>query len=303
MAPEWRGRGVATTLTTQVLARAVELGDAVSVLFPAALPPYRMLGWELAGAVSRTTFAAEGLRRLAGSDVAVRRAGPADAEEVAAALRCDSQHSRASGPLELTVDDIHELLTDSDNFCYLADGGVLVYAWDGSDLRVERIAAAHPETLRALWSIVGSGASAVRSVHTYQPPEDPVHWLVGDKARTEVEVHRWMLRILDAKAAVAGRGFAAGLSADLPLVLDDPLVAGCAGSYRLVVSDGSGELVPDADRSRDAARLGPNGLASLYAGTPCATLRNAGLLSGGSPQLDARLDAAFASRCYLLDMF
>lgn len=303
VAPEWRGRGVATMLMTAVLERSVELGDVVSVLFPAALPPYRRLGWELAGAMSRTSFGPDGLRRLGGPSVAVRRAGPPDADAVARLLRHDAERSRASGPLELTYDDVHGLLSDSENFCYLADDGALVYAWDGKDLRVERVAAETPETLRALWAVVGSGASAVRQVYTYQPAQDPVHWLLPDKAGIEVEEDRWMLRILDAGAAVAGRGFPAGVTADVPLVLDDRWLVGCAGSFRLTVSGGRGELVPDHERPAEAALLGPNGFAALYAGTPVATLRRAGLLSGADTEIDAVLDAVFASRCYLLDRF
>jgi hypothetical protein len=49
--------------------------------------------------------------------------------------------------------------------------------------------------------------------------------------------------------------------------------------------------------------LGPRGLAALYAGTPVVTLRQAGLSSGGSPEDDAALDAAFAAMPYMLDNF
>ena len=309
VAPEWRGRGVATMLMTAVLQRAVELGDVLSVLYPATLPPYRRLGWELAGALSRTTLGADALRRLGegarsgGAAVDVRRAGPADTDTVTRLLRDDAEHSRASGPLELSHDDVRQALEDPDNFCYVADDGVLVYAWDGADLRVERVAARTPETLTALWAIVGSGASAVRNVYTFQPTQDPIHWFLPAKAGLEVEEDRWMLRLLDAAAAISGRGFPAGLTADAPLVLDDRWLVGCAGAYRLHVTDGTGELVGDTDGSADAVLLGPNGLAALYAGTPVATLRRAGLLSGGSQRHDDVLDAAFGSRCYLLDRF
>lgn len=150
---------------------------------------------------------------------------------------------------------------------------------------------------------MGSGASAVRHVYTYQPPQDPIHWLLPDKAALEVEEDRWMLRILDAKAAVAGRGYPPGLTADVPLVLSDAWLPECAGSFRLAVSGGSGQLLPDHELAGDAVLLGPNGLAALYAGTPVSTLRGAALLSGGSSGQDAVLDAVFASRCYLLDRF
>ena len=44
-------------------------------------------------------------------------------------------------------------------------------------------------------------------------------------------------------------------------------------------------------------------MAALYAGTPVATLRLAGLASGGSPEADAALDAAFAAASFMLDDF
>jgi len=50
-------------------------------------------------------------------------------------------------------------------------------------------------------------------------------------------------------------------------------------------------------------RDGARGLAALYAGTPVATLRRAGLADGGSPAADAALDAAFAANPFMLDAF
>ena len=49
--------------------------------------------------------------------------------------------------------------------------------------------------------------------------------------------------------------------------------------------------------------LGARGLAALYAGTPVATLRRAGLADGGSPDADAALDGAFAATPFMLDGF
>jgi len=43
--------------------------------------------------------------------------------------------------------------------------------------------------------------------------------------------------------------------------------------------------------------------AALYAGTPVVTLRQSGLVSGGTPDTDAALDAAFAATPYMLDSF
>ena len=65
---------------------------------------------------------------------------------------------------------------------------------------------------------------------------------------------------------------------------------------------GGAELKP-ADPSPDALHLGPRGLAALYAGTPVAALRAAGLITGGAG-LDPALDLAFSGPApYMLDYF
>ena len=207
VAPEWRGKGVATVLMTALMARAVELGDVLSVLFPAALPPYRRLGYELAGVVRRTTFRAAALRGLGAPTVAVRRA-------TAAGHRRDPRPAAPGGIAQLRlrsvaadVHDVRELLTDEDNFCYLADDGMLVYAWDGDDLRVERVVAASPATVRSLWALVGSGSSWVPNVYTYQPSHDPIHWILDEMAGHELRDEWWMLRLLDAQPPWQGEDF------------------------------------------------------------------------------------------------
>ncbi|HZC63869.1 MAG TPA: GNAT family N-acetyltransferase, partial [Streptosporangiaceae bacterium] len=52
-----------------------------------------------------------------------------------------------------------------------------------------------------------------------------------------------------------------------------------------------------------ALTLGPRGFAALYAGTPLATLRRAGLVAGGDPGGDAALDAAFSADPFMLEFF
>src|SRR5690242_15994083 len=91
VAPEHRGRGIGRTLMTEALNVIAERGYLLSALYPATMPIYRSLGWELAGAKHRFSIPARSLRGLAApdpaargtgaghQDVPVRRAGPADA--------------------------------------------------------------------------------------------------------------------------------------------------------------------------------------------------------------------------------
>jgi hypothetical protein len=122
-----------------------------------------------------------------------------------------------------------------------------------------------------------------------------------------------MLRLLDAPAAIAARGFPATDLA-VPLQLADDLRPANAGRWELAVRDGAGRLtscrtdrvpVPasPASPAGPALELGARGLAALYAGTPVATLRRAGLATGGCPAADAALDGAFAATPFMLDDF
>ncbi len=302
VSPEYRGRGVGSRLMRGVLARSRELGAPLSALYPATVPIYRHLGYEFGGGRYRFTFPASDLRRLGGQDVELRRGGPDDAQlllDLVAAIR---GANRESGLLSWPVSDVRQWLEDDQTFCYIAEDGFVVYAWDRGDLRVDELVAGSEQTLRALWSTVGTGSSIAKSVHAYVGPQDPAHLLIGTEAATDTQVQRWMFRLVDAPAAFAVRGWAPGAELELPLELTDPELPDNAGSWSLRVTPGGAELVR-ADSRDDALRLNPRGLAALYAGTPLPTLRRTGNASGPADH-DARVDAAFAGPTpYMLDYF
>jgi predicted acetyltransferase len=110
--------------------------------------------------------------------------------------------------------------------------------------------------------------------------------------------------VVDAGAAIAARGFPPGVSASVPLEIHDQARPANSGHWRLTVADGAGTLTPNEGVPSPAPlTLGPRGLGALYAGTPVATLRLAGLAAGGGQQADAALDAAFAATPYMVDDF
>jgi predicted acetyltransferase len=112
-----------------------------------------------------------------------------------------------------------------------------------------------------------------------------------------------MLRVISAPAAIAARGFPAGLTASVTLTLADDRFPANTGTWQLTVGDGRGTLARGPGAPGAPLRLGPRGLAALYAGTPLATLRLAGLAGGGDQGTDAALDAAFAATPYMVDHF
>jgi predicted acetyltransferase len=303
VAPEHRGRGVGSMVMRGIIARAVEQGYPLSGLYPATTVIYRHLGYEFGGGRYRYTFPAADLRSLGGKEVSVRRAGPADAGrflELAGQLHSGG---RSNGPVVWPEAKVAEWLGEDTSFCYLADDGFVVYGWQSGKLRVEELVAGSEATARALWSTVGSGSSISTEVDAYLSPNDPANLLVPTEADQNVQVEHWMLRLLDAPAAIAARGFAPGASLEVDLDLDDSELSANTGRWHLSVSGGAGSLTPTTS-SGDALRLGSRGLTALYAGTPLDSVRKAGLAWGGAASDDGAIDTAFSGATpYMLDYF
>ncbi|MET9340576.1 GNAT family N-acetyltransferase [Nonomuraea sp. NPDC003804] len=298
--PEDRGRGVGRRLMRAVLGRAAELGEAVSALYPATTPIYRSLGWEHAGAENAVTLAPEALRTIGPAEqVKLRRMGPDDVAEVIAILGRVHAANRASGPICWDEAAWRRYLDEDDDFRYLADDGFVAYRWDGGDIAVDNLVAGSEATARALWAMVGTSSSIAKKVTAVVAPNDPVLWLVRERAKEQVKQTRWMFRVVDVAEAIARRGFPSVVSAHAVITVDDPERPANSGTWRLEISGGSGTAGTATGRG---PRFTVNGLSALYAGIPTSTLRPAGLLSGPE-EFDEALDAAFAGTPYMIDYF
>jgi predicted acetyltransferase len=340
VAPEDRGRGTGRALVTALLSMMAGRGFPLSVLYPATSTVYRSVGWEIAGECDSVRIPARSLRSLVAPDPALaaaalyaaapdaggaaaaaaaaglpdaggpgmRRCGPADAAEVLAVVGSAHEALRDSGPNTRDEATIRRWLSDESVFAYLAPDGFLAYRWQhGNDeLLVERAVAISAATTRAMWGIVASHSSIASTVRAHVGPADPVNWLTREPDVAVGHRSPWMLRVVDAAAAVAGRGFPPATEVTAALRVRDAACPGNEGLWSLRVSGGKGALTrgePASAAEPAVLTLGARGLAALYAGTPLATLRRAGLAAGGDPAADAALDGAFTARPFLLEHF
>jgi predicted acetyltransferase len=338
VAPEERGRGTGRAMMRVLLGLIADRGYHVSALYPATLALYRSLGWEIAGGLSHLAIPSRSLRSLVAPDASLprddpaeaaparaappdsaetrlRRCGPGDATEVLAVTGRAHQALRDSGPNTRDESVVARWLGDDERFAYLAPDGFLAYRWQrgGDELLVERAVASSAGATRAIWGMVASHSSIAQTVRATVGPADPVQWLTTDPDVQLSDRKPWMLRVLDPAAAVASRGFPAGVELTALLRLADPDRPAQAGWWTLHVGGSKGTLTPAEagpgapNPGRHGATaplaLGPRGLAALYAGTPLATLRRAGLVAGGDPGGDAALDAAFGADPFMLEFF
>lgn len=314
IAPEHRGGGVLRELLGPLMAQARERGAIVSALFPTAVVPYRRLGWEVAGSLTWTalpTVALAGERRP--REVTVRAATTGDVEALCELYRAGAAEGSGmltrTGPLFPT--DPAAVLAGHDGYSVAVgpDGPEGYVSWDrgsgyGPDsvLAVYDLIARTRRALTALLAVLGTWRSVAPTLHLRLRPDDPVRLATGMAgARTHSE-QPWMLRLVDAPAAVAARGWPSPVGGSVDLQLDDDLCPWNAGPHRLTLDAGTGTLNPGG---AGTVRVTPGALATLYAGaaTP-AVLRRAGLLTGGDEKTDGFLTAATAGAPpALLDYF
>jgi predicted acetyltransferase len=323
VAPEERGRGIGTAMTAALLDDIAARGYPLSVLFPYTASIYRALGWEIGGRRYETVLPASALATVLSPDrpeladhdaPKVHRASPADAEAIVDVQGFVHGHLRHCGPNTREPWVLRDWLDDEDHFAYLADDGFLSYRWSGDmeELHVAELSAASPATARAFWRILTSNAHMVRRVRACLAPDDPVTWQTRDADPELHQADAWMLRVVDAPTAIAGRGFPAGVSVAVALEITDRDRPANTGRWSLEVSGGGASLtrlsdappVPDSTvPGPDALSLGARGFAALYAGVPVATLRLAGLAAGGDPAADDALSSAFHGPAFTTDLY
>ncbi len=309
VAPEFRGRGVGRALMAALLGMIAERGYPLSMLYPATMRLYRSLGWELAGHTYEAVLPARSLRALsrpagpAAPDP--RRATSSDAAAVRAVHAEVHAAARDCGPLVWDDATTQRWLTDDDVFSYVAEDGFLAYRWHKGhhEIAVERAIAGSQATTHALWTLVGSSSSIAQTIRVRVSPAEPFWLLMSERDVQLVGDDQWMLRVVDAPAAIAGRGFPAGLELTAPIRLRDAHRAENASDWSLTVSDGKGSLERSQTAGAHPLTLGVGGFAAMYAGTPVTVLRRGGLATGGDPAADALFDAAFAAHPFCLDTF
>lgn len=310
--PESRRQGVAEQVLTRVLAAARERGAAISTLYRAVSGVYRRLGWEDTGTTTWTSFPSLALGRVrAPNDVRVRAADESDVPAILstyqAFARSGNGYMDRVGPLFET--DPAKVAASFDGIT-LAEGpdGIEGYAsWrrgpghgPGALLHVDDLIAMTSRATAALLSNIGNWGDAVPTVQLRTPADDLVSWqLPTDGVRQST--HTWMLRIIDADAAIAARGWSPVVSGVVDLEIVDERCPWNAGRRRLRLDAGSGVL---SAGGVGAVQLTMRGLALWFAGgTTIAALRQAGLVAGDSTH-DALLDAAaLGPRPALLDFF
>jgi predicted acetyltransferase len=300
--PEFRGRRAATTLMVEHVRELAAAGVAISTLYPATQPVYRAAGYEQAGTWMKYKLALATVPRGA-RDLALVRSGLDDCARLEAIYR---PHAAATpGHLERIPWTWGRIFASRpgqtpEAFRVGDDQGyaVLVQTRSGGlhrwSLHARDLVACTRQAGARLLALVADYNSTVSELTFTGPPAPApaLTWLLREMHGVSIEATlRWMVRILDVRAALEARGYAPGLTATVDLEVADALLAGNAGRWRLRVEGGRGQVEPGGG---GGLRLGIGGLAPLYTGYASAeALAALGLVEGGAEAL-AAASAVFA---------
>ncbi len=297
--PEHRGRGVAISLMRASVVELAEAGAPLSVLYPATLGLYRKAGYEPAGSRFRCSVRTRDIP-VGPRDLEVRSVDESDLDATSSLYSDIAREQNGYLDRGLYIWDRVRSPRAAPARGYLveADQGIEGYLYIQEnrgrrfhyDLGVVDLAAATPRAGRALLGLVAEhrtlGDTAIFSCGA----ADPVLSLLPERYDCELADH-WMLRVINAEAALGARGYPAATSARLELELDDDLVPDNRGRFVLEVEGGRGRV---SRGGSGALRAGPRGLAALYTGFMApASLARAGLVQGDE-QVLATAAALFA---------
>lgn len=303
VAPAERGRGVATGMMTQSLREMRAAGFPISTLYASTQRLYRSVGYEQAGAKYCWQLALDaiGLRER---ELPLRRVEP-DHPAFPELYRRRAEIS--NGNLDRSdaiwgrtrvvygAEQLHGYLVGPAG----AEEGYAVVEQRkaagrfGFDLHLRDFVAHTPAAARRLWTLFASHGTIAKFVHFNGAPLDVLHCQLpeqGDPIKLQ-HFDRWMVRILDVRAALARRGYTPRARGELHLELEDPLFPENAGRFVLRVEGGEALVARGGD---GALKATINGLAPLYTGMLApAELQMAGFVAA-SPDVLATAAALFA---------
>lgn len=299
IAPEYRSVGIASRLLRQLLGELRERGFPLSTLYPSTQPVYRRAGYEQAGVALRYQQPAQALTPRDHS-LTVRRLQPGE-EPLMHRLYAERAR-RTAGNLDRSPLLWEWQLDGAGRNRYVVERegepeGYVAFRQGRQPGEQDRTLVAHdlvaltPEAGRRLLSFLADHRSTVRHVVWQGAPAEPLLFHIQNQDYQVVGYGQWMLRLVDARAALEARGYPPTLAAELHLEIRDDALPWNAG--RLVLAlDGGRATVREGGAGR--IRLDVRGLAPLYSGylTPLELL-GTGYLAGPDQDL-ATLGLAFA---------
>ena len=312
--PEYRRQGLVRRIVTRAFADMRERGQAVASLWASQAAIYQRYGYAMASVLRsyRVDTPDIGFHDGDAGSSSVERLDVASGYDLVkgvyiafiAERMCYLHRARplwlnnafdeddAPGPIHVALS--RDAGGEPDGYAiYTLRANRHDHASRGQELVIRDLAWLTPDAYRSLWSFIARH-DLVGSVRwDTAPSDDPAVEFFMEPRMLHTRDHEgFWLRVVDAPAALAGRGWDADGEISLG-ISEDTLAPWNAGNWRVTVSGGSAEVAPGGGNP-DLA-LSVKALALLYTGRRSARELAAWGMLEGEPSALRRADALFAT--------
>ena len=272
IAPDYRGKGAAIALMQNMLQELHAKGTPLSVLFSAAQPLYRKVGYEQAGTLCTWEIATNSIE-LRDDSLPIEPVSLDPTEFVSLYQRQAQQINGFLDRNSAIWQGLLESQKDIPPYAYRLgtaaqpEGYIIVQQQREGDrcrLVVKDWVLLTPAAVRRFWSFLAAHRSQIEMVQWRSAPIDPLTLFLPEQNNVKVRsLTRWMLRIVNVRQALESRRYPKGVEAELHFEIQDPLLPANGGKLILTVADGAGSVTAGG---RGDLQIEVSSLSPLYTG-------------------------------------
>ena len=272
IAPDDRGKGAAIALMQNVLQELHAKGTPLSVLFSAAQPLYRKVGYEQAGTLCTWEIATNSIE-LRDDSLPIEPVSLDPTEFVSLYQRQAQQINGFLDRNSAIWQGLLESRKDIPPYAYrlgtaTQPEGYIIFQQqrEGGYCRlvVKDWVLLTPAAVRRFWSFLAAHRSQVETIQWRSAPIDPLTLFLPEQNNVKVRsLTRWMLRIVNVRQALEIRKYPKGIEAELHFEIQDSLLPANGGKLILTVADGVGTVTPGG---RGDLQIEIRSLSPLYTG-------------------------------------
>ncbi len=305
--PEFRGCGVGKRMMSAAVLEMAAMGIPLSTLYPSTMPLYQTVGYEMAGYQPEFEFSFDHLpvARMSAvkkAGLQVTPGGEADHEEIRQLYR---QVARTqNGMLDRDVyiwqrifkprDQVGRIYCVRETQSGKLRGYVILTQTNEPDLpdwhqlNLICMQAADVDAWQAVFAFLRSYQSMARRVKVNVGANHPLYLAMPEQRSNMKMFECWMMRILSVPAALEGRGYPLGMSAELHFDIADDLIAANHGKWILQLTNGRAKL---SAGGKGDLKISIRNLAPLFSGHVNAEL----LAQSGRLQAEHAIQAVASS--------